>query len=839
MNIDIILNDANFVRKLARYILTDEHHADDVVQETWIAALKCPPEESKSRSWLHSVVRNLSFKLLQKESRRKHNESASTGQEEPLTPEDLLERKMMYIRLMESVIALKEPYRTAIFLRYYEDLPPREIARSLELPLDSVKTHLKRGLAQLRQQLDGYYEGGRKEWAITLAGIAGLNLVPSTASAAASSATTGSLSIAGKAILAVSVAMVATIAVWNLVDDLEPAYEVEEYTLAEKASSVAFHPGEEEEFLTMPRPDFEMLEPDPVLLEEAPDPMHAATISGRIVTRDGSPLPGATVELAGWVSDSDRGAVYGRHVTWSNPETSSDAEGCFHFLFAPSPPLDYQLTVRHPGRVAVAWQWERIVPGSNRDLGDIVMSAGGRIRGRLLDRQGQVIKRGYSAAASSLDRRIDGFRVHPSNWVRPDPVTGLFLIDGLEPGPVKVHVYASGTGWKQKAADKPVVEVRAGSVTEVEIDYNGPDPERCISVFPRVESFAFVRPDPEHLKLIGPGAEVRMVQRSGRYHSSFDFADLSVGSYSIEIDDPRFLPWRKDDIRPGTGVIRPYLKGGAAVLLGLRDGVTGKAIESFSLSTEHKSTRRYSLLSLGQPVPRSGRISGLLVADQVLRIHAPGYAILDVSIEGLQRYEERRLDLELMPGKTLRGRLVNQHGSPVQAHEVWLKKRGGDLSTRHCFQAEEPVLASTLTDQEGCFTFDDLPSGDYWVGPAPVLSGLDPEGGDRAAPVAEPVFVPESGTIGDLELAAYQGLFIQGRVMDRDGKPACNAIVECSPANGAVCHKAFTESDGSFVLGPLVPGLFELLVRANAADGQDMLDPVPARPGDDVVLHLR
>jgi RNA polymerase sigma-70 factor (ECF subfamily) len=45
--------------------------------------------------------------------------------------------------------------RAVVLLRYQEDLDPAEIARTLEIPVNTVKSHLKRSLSALRQQLSG------------------------------------------------------------------------------------------------------------------------------------------------------------------------------------------------------------------------------------------------------------------------------------------------------------------------------------------------------------------------------------------------------------------------------------------------------------------------------------------------------------------------------------------------------------------------------------------------------------------------------------------------------------------------------------------------------------
>jgi RNA polymerase sigma-70 factor, ECF subfamily len=40
-----------------------------------------------------------------------------------------------------------------LLLRYQEDLDPLEIARTLEMPINTVKSHLKRSLASLRERI--------------------------------------------------------------------------------------------------------------------------------------------------------------------------------------------------------------------------------------------------------------------------------------------------------------------------------------------------------------------------------------------------------------------------------------------------------------------------------------------------------------------------------------------------------------------------------------------------------------------------------------------------------------------------------------------------------------
>ena len=51
------------------------------------------------------------------------------------------------------MLALDEPYRTVILMRYYEDLTPSQIAEHLGLPAATVRTRLRRGLERLRSMI--------------------------------------------------------------------------------------------------------------------------------------------------------------------------------------------------------------------------------------------------------------------------------------------------------------------------------------------------------------------------------------------------------------------------------------------------------------------------------------------------------------------------------------------------------------------------------------------------------------------------------------------------------------------------------------------------------------
>src|SRR5262245_2956209 len=169
---ETLLTHGDFVRALARSLL-DEHRAEDVVQQTWVAALERPPRApGRLRAWLAIVAKNFAVRAARSEDRRVRREQAAARPERVPSTAEVFEREAARRRVVEAVVALAEPYRSAVLLRYFESLPPREIAARLDVPVATVQTRLKRALAQLRARLDAEHGGDGRAWALALAPLA-------------------------------------------------------------------------------------------------------------------------------------------------------------------------------------------------------------------------------------------------------------------------------------------------------------------------------------------------------------------------------------------------------------------------------------------------------------------------------------------------------------------------------------------------------------------------------------------------------------------------------------------------------------------------------------------
>ncbi|HEX6882315.1 MAG TPA: sigma-70 family RNA polymerase sigma factor [Planctomycetota bacterium] len=158
------------LRRLARGLLYDAHGAEDVVQEAWLAALRKRPDSAPLGAWLRTAVRHLALDTRRRDERRARREADGARDERVPGPDEVLGQVELLHALLDAVAALEEPYRTTIGLRFLEGLPPRAIAARLGLPVNTVRTHVRRGLEGLRRRLDGQ---GRERFLAVLAPLAG------------------------------------------------------------------------------------------------------------------------------------------------------------------------------------------------------------------------------------------------------------------------------------------------------------------------------------------------------------------------------------------------------------------------------------------------------------------------------------------------------------------------------------------------------------------------------------------------------------------------------------------------------------------------------------------
>jgi RNA polymerase sigma factor (sigma-70 family) len=160
-----LLSHSDWLRILARKLVADDATAEDLVQETWLAAMKNPPAVDRpARPWLAGVVRNLAKLRYRTETRRSKRQGVVALEQEDLpSAAQLVEQVETERQLAATVLALDEPFRTTVLLRYFQDLSLAEIAARQGVPAATVRWRHARGLELLRNGLDQEY-GDTRTW---------------------------------------------------------------------------------------------------------------------------------------------------------------------------------------------------------------------------------------------------------------------------------------------------------------------------------------------------------------------------------------------------------------------------------------------------------------------------------------------------------------------------------------------------------------------------------------------------------------------------------------------------------------------------------------------------
>jgi RNA polymerase sigma-70 factor (ECF subfamily) len=188
---DLMLEHRGFLMGLARSLVVDEQHAEDVVQEAYLAALRgTPPPRARLRAWLTGVTRNLALRSRRTQGRQHRRESAVSRSEAVPGTADVAARLEIQKQIADAVAALEEPGRTAVVWRYFDGLPPREIAHRAGVSVRTIESRLRRARETLRSRLDEQHggalrSGSRARWCAVLLPIVAPDLPASMTSTAA------------------------------------------------------------------------------------------------------------------------------------------------------------------------------------------------------------------------------------------------------------------------------------------------------------------------------------------------------------------------------------------------------------------------------------------------------------------------------------------------------------------------------------------------------------------------------------------------------------------------------------------------------------------------------
>ncbi|MGK0483944.1 MAG: RNA polymerase sigma factor (sigma-70 family), partial [Planctomycetota bacterium] len=315
---DVVLEHADWLRRLARGLVRDVHEAEDLVQEAFGALATARGPIRDLRAYLAQALRFQGAKRFRSDSRRRRHEALSVDIEpRHQEPSDRLPERMDAMRVvLEEVGRLPAAQARAIGLHYVDGLTVAEVANRLGVEASTVRSQLARGRAALRAKLDTEC-GGTAAWSLAFApwclpdlasaGAMGISVSPTTPTTGAAM---GGTAVGGFALMTLAKSLIVILPVlvaagWFALRDPEPA----------AASSSAPPPA------------------TPVFMEDLGEPSAVALaaaesfpIQGRIVrAMDGTALAGVTVRFF-----PVKGAVHTSRATVDpRPEAVTDENGRF------------------------------------------------------------------------------------------------------------------------------------------------------------------------------------------------------------------------------------------------------------------------------------------------------------------------------------------------------------------------------------------------------------------------------------------------------------------------------------------------------------------------------
>jgi RNA polymerase sigma-70 factor (ECF subfamily) len=156
---DVVLPHLDAAYRLARWLMRNEHDAEDVVQDASLRAFRYFRTFSggNGRAWFLSIVRNLCFSWRGRgpePSADVFDEEQHSSALQALDPESLLLQAADVQLIKRTLSSLPHRFREMLVLRELEGLSYKELAVVLGVPVGTVMSGLSRARQAFRRSLD-------------------------------------------------------------------------------------------------------------------------------------------------------------------------------------------------------------------------------------------------------------------------------------------------------------------------------------------------------------------------------------------------------------------------------------------------------------------------------------------------------------------------------------------------------------------------------------------------------------------------------------------------------------------------------------------------------------
>src|SRR5215216_2448182 len=160
----LILSQQHYVYSIAMSVLKNPDDAADLTQDAFIRLVRALPQytgESRFTTWLYRLVVNLGRDELRKRGRQVQIAPPSDDAEDqdPMSsvadedrwadPAQALDSQELRAQVRRALAQLDEHHRLVLTLYYFDDMKYTDIAEVLDIPLNTVKCHIRRGKERL------------------------------------------------------------------------------------------------------------------------------------------------------------------------------------------------------------------------------------------------------------------------------------------------------------------------------------------------------------------------------------------------------------------------------------------------------------------------------------------------------------------------------------------------------------------------------------------------------------------------------------------------------------------------------------------------------------------
>jgi RNA polymerase sigma-70 factor (ECF subfamily) len=137
-------------------MVRDEDDAKDLCQDTFFKAykkLKTFKAQSKFSSWLFQIGYRKALDFLAKKKRQQRALERAGAKSQEAGNEREFEVRQADRAIGKIIDNLQEKHRTALHLFYKEEMTYKEIASVMKIPINTVKSHIRRGKEIVREKL--------------------------------------------------------------------------------------------------------------------------------------------------------------------------------------------------------------------------------------------------------------------------------------------------------------------------------------------------------------------------------------------------------------------------------------------------------------------------------------------------------------------------------------------------------------------------------------------------------------------------------------------------------------------------------------------------------------